>query len=78
MLPEEKESYISQMEKPLPKNIKVAFSTKSPVGGRVDAEAVKAVEKTAQYLDKLGFDVEEKEPPVNGKKVANSYFMICI
>ena len=77
-LPEEKESYISQMEKPLPKNIKVAFSTKSPVGGRVDAEAVKAVEKTAQYLDKLGFDVEEKEPPVNGKKVANSYFMMYL
>lgn len=77
-IPDDPEPYVQQFEIPLPKDIKIAFTTKSPVDGAVHPEAVKAVEKTAEYLDTLGFTVKEKDAPVDGEMVANSYFTLYL
>lgn len=77
-IPNDPESYVNQLEKPLPKETRIAFTTKSPVGGQVHPEAAKAVVKTAEYLEELGFIVEEKEAPVDGHVVANSYLTLYL
>lgn len=77
-IPDDPESAVSQLENPLPKEMKIAFTTKSPVGGKIHPEAIKAVEKTVEYLDQLGFTVEEKEAPTDGQIVANSYLTLYL
>jgi len=72
------DSYLSQLEKPLPKNLKVAFSVKSPIGAKVHPECASAVEKAAAYLEKMGFIVEGKEAPMDGNKIASSYLMLYL
>lgn len=57
-----------------PGKLKIAFSTESPVKMPVHAECVKAVTNTVKLLEDLGHHVEEKAPPVNGFKIAKSYF----
>ena len=56
--------------------LKIAFSTRSPIGTPVDPQCVEAVTKTAAYLDSLGHFVEEKEAPVDGDKIAQSYMTL--
>lgn len=41
---------------------RIGFTTKSPMGGAVDAECVAGVLKTAKLLESLGHDVFEAEP----------------
>lgn len=73
-VPNDRSSYLSQLDKPLSKEVKIAFSVKSPLGTEVHPECRQAVVKTAKFLEELGFIVEEKEAPVDGIKLANSYF----
>lgn len=56
-----------------PKPLKIAFSTRSPLGTSVHAEAIKAVEKTAKLLTSLGHFVEEAEPDIDGLEAAHSF-----
>lgn len=56
---------------PLP--LRMAFSTASPVGGRVDPECVAAVENAAALLGDLGHRVEERTPDYDGMTLARSY-----
>jgi len=56
-----------------PGRLKIAFNTRSPMGTPVHPEYVKATMETALWLQKLGHDVEEIEPPIDGKALGMSY-----
>jgi amidase len=72
-IPEFNGSYLELVEKPLGRGIKVAFSCESPIGTIVHPECKEAVLKTVNLLEGMGFQIEEKMPAINGKKLAESY-----
>jgi amidase len=59
-----------------PKPLKIAFSTRSPLGTPVDAEAIKAVENTTKLLQSLGHHVEEAEPDLDGLEASYSFLTL--
>ncbi|MDE2421578.1 MAG: amidase [Gammaproteobacteria bacterium] len=59
-----------------PKPLRIAFSTRSPIGTPVDPEAIKAVEKTVKLLESLGHHVEEAEPEIDGLEAAQNFLAI--
>lgn len=67
------ESYLDYVDKPLDKQIRIAFSMKSPIGTEVHPECQKAVMNTVRLLESMGYEVEEKEPNIDGRKLAYSY-----
>lgn len=69
-------SYLEKLQQPLKKSLRIAFSTKSPIGTEVHPDCVEAVIKTVKYLESAGYIVEELDAPVNGKKIANSYLSL--
>ena len=68
--------YLQEIEKD-PGSLKIAFMATSPIGTLVHQECVKAVEEAAKLLESLGHKVEEAQPDVDGKAVANSYLTMC-
>ena len=54
--------------------MKIAFSTRSPLGTPVNGEIVEATLKTAHLLEKLGHRLEERTPEIDGLALARSYF----
>ncbi|NMD42102.1 MAG: amidase [Firmicutes bacterium] len=56
--------------------LKIAFSTRSPLGTAVHPECVEAVTRAAGYLSSLGHFVEEKEAPVDGEAIGRSYMTL--
>ncbi|HUE95466.1 MAG TPA: amidase [Longimicrobiaceae bacterium] len=56
-----------------PGRLRVAFTSRSPIGTPVDPESARAVRKTARLLEELGHAVEEHEPPIDGMEVARAY-----
>ncbi len=56
--------------------LKIAFCLRSPIGTEVHRECREAVLKAAQLLESLGHHVEEKEAPVDGSKIAQSYMTL--
>jgi amidase len=56
--------------------LRIAFSTASPLGTAVDAEAAAAVQAAARRLAALGHHVEEAAPPVDGHAVAACYLKL--
>ncbi len=67
------ESYLGCLEKPLPKTMKIAYTTASPLGTDVHPDCREAVLRTAAILEDLGYRTEEAEPDIDGKKLAQSY-----
>ena len=59
-----------------PGKLKIAYSTRSPIGSEVDPEAVKAVESAAKLLESLGHQVEEGEPAINGLQLAHDFIVM--
>jgi amidase len=57
-----------------PGRLRIAFNTRSPLGTPVHPEYVKAVLETAILLHRLGHDVEEAEPDIDGMALARSFF----
>ena len=57
-----------------PGALKIAFSTRSPLGTPVNREIVENTLKTARLLEKMGHSVEEKTPDIDGLTLALSYF----
>lgn len=66
-------SYLQQLQTIAEKPYTIAFSTKSPLGTEVHRECQEAVLKTVKLLESLGHHVEEKDAPVDGRKLAKSY-----
>ena len=58
-------------------SLRIAFSTNSPIGTPVHPECREAVIKAARLLESLGHQVEEREAPVNGKRIAQCYMIMC-
>ncbi len=56
-----------------PGKLVIGFTTRSPIGGAVDAESVKAVENAATLLQSLGHEVVEAEPDINGERLARDF-----
>lgn len=69
------ESYVEQIGAKT-ESLRVAFSTKSPIGTKVDTDCVAAVEHTARLLEELGHRVEEAEPEINGSRLAQAF--LCL
>ncbi len=63
--------------KSLSKNMKIAYSTKSPVGTPVTADAEAAVQEAVTFLKEQGFQVEEAEPEIDGIKLMENYYTIA-
>ncbi len=67
--------YLQEVGAP-PGQLRIGFSTRSPVDGSVDAACVQAVEGTARVLEELGHHVEEAEPRVDGLELARCYMRL--
>ncbi|SEO92758.1 amidase [Aquisalimonas asiatica] len=59
-----------------PGRLRIAFSTRSPLGAAVDPACRDAVEKTARQLEALGHTVEEAEPAIDGMALARCYLTL--
>ncbi|MBS4197768.1 amidase [Lederbergia citri] len=69
-------SYLTASETPISSPLKIAFTTNSPIGTKVDHECKEAVHKTMKLLESMGHHIIEKEAPIDGKKLASSYMML--
>lgn len=69
------EPFVAALRRPLAR-LRIAFSTASPLGTEVDAEAAAAVRAAARRLAALGHHVEEAAPPVDGHAVAACYLKL--
>lgn len=69
-------SFLKASQTPIRRPLKIAFTTKSPIGTTVHDECKEAVHKCVKLLESMGHKVEEKEAPVDGKRLANSYFLL--
>lgn len=56
-----------------PGRLRIGFSSASPIGTDVHPEAVAAVRHAAALLAKLGHEVEEAAPQIDGAALARSY-----
>lgn len=56
-----------------PGRLRIAFSTRSPIGTSVDAEAIRAVEQAARLLESLGHDVLEAEPHLDMERMTTDW-----
>ena len=59
-----------------PGKLRIAFSTRSPMGAPIDPELVEAVNETARLLESLGHGVEEAEPDIDGLQLAKDFLGI--
>jgi len=65
--------YLDEIERE-PGKLRIAFNSQSPLGTVVHPDIVKATLETALMLQKLGHDVDEDVPEVDGRSLALSYF----
>lgn len=56
-----------------PKPLRIALSTSSPIGTRVDPENRAAAEDTARLLESMGHELVEMDAPVDGHELAKAY-----
>lgn len=73
-------SYLKSAQTP-PGKLRIAFSSRSPLGTRVSDDAVKAVERTVALLQSLGHEVEECAPDIDMRQMCldwlNVWFAQC-
>jgi len=69
-------SYLEAAQTPISSPLKIAFTTNSPIGTKVNDECMEAVHKTMKLLEDMGHHIIEKEAPINGKRLASSYMML--
>lgn len=70
------ESYYGCIQKPLGRKLRIAFSVTSPIGAEVHSECKEAVMRTVSLLESMGHHMEEKDAPVDGRKLAKSYMTL--
>ncbi len=59
---------------PPKKRLKIAYSAESPIGSKVNDEAVKSLDYTVEVLKSLGHEVVEDTVSIDGQKAIHSYF----
>jgi amidase len=67
--------YVESMRR-APGKLRIGFTTASPIGTEVHPEAVEAVRRTVELLRRLGHDVEEAAPDIDGSALATSFLHI--
>lgn len=72
-LPAVPDTPYAELARRTPPRLRIGFTTRSPLGTPVDAEAVTAVEQAAALLDKLGHDVEPADPGIDGVALARDF-----
>lgn len=71
-IPAPSETYATSMLRD-PGKLRIGFTTQSPIGTAVHAEAVAAVHDAVALLRALGHDVEEQGPVIDGNALSVSY-----
>jgi amidase len=56
-----------------PGRLRIAFSTRSPIGGEVHPDVIAALERSARMLEQLGHHVEEATPAIDGIAMARDF-----
>ncbi|MBP1970450.1 amidase [Virgibacillus natechei] len=69
-------SYKTAMKDSFERPLRIAFSTKSPVGTPVSEDAKTAVKNTVRWLEREGHIVEEKENGVDGIQLMKDYYLM--
>ncbi|MEN2768103.1 amidase [Ornithinibacillus xuwenensis] len=69
-------SFQEEMKKPFERPLRIAFTTKSPVGTPVSEDAIKAVEQVVSWLEEQGHHVEEKDNGVDGIQLMRNYYLM--
>ncbi|MBS4209392.1 amidase [Bacillus sp. FJAT-50079] len=69
-------SSLDVLHRPFKKQLRIAFTTKSPVDTPVSEEAKGAVEKVVRWLEQEGHIVEEQANDVNGVQLMKDYFLM--
>lgn len=69
-------SFQEEMKKPFGKSLRIAYTTKSPVGTPVSEDAKRAVMQVVSWLEQEGHHVEEKENDVDGIELMRQYYMM--
>ena len=59
-----------------PGKLKIAFTGRPLLGGRVEPEVLEGLEETRQLLESLGHEVVEAAPPVNGEEFSLAFIAI--
>ncbi|MEM1116590.1 MAG: amidase [Bacteroidota bacterium] len=59
-----------------PGRLRIGFTATSPLGTPVDPACVRAVTEAAALLERLGHDVEEAAPEVDGRAIARGYLTL--
>lgn len=67
--------FADQIKTP-PGKLKIGYSAHSAITDSPDADAVRALESTAQLLTELGHEVEEVDPPYDDKALAADFLTI--
>ena len=66
------EHYLQAIQK-APKQLRIGFSTTSPIGTKVSPDAVNAIQNTVKLLQALGHVVEEATPQIDGMALAKDF-----
>lgn len=59
-----------------PRELTIAYSTKSPVGTPVSSDAVQAVKDAVAFLQQQGYHVVEQTNPLDGPALMRSYYQM--
>lgn len=68
--------YTEEIRREFNQSLRIAYTTKSPVGTPVSEDAKKAVLKTVKWLEEQGHHVEERENGVDGIQLMKNYFLM--
>lgn len=69
-------NYLECVTQGTTRKLKIAFCLRSPIGTEIHRECREAVIKAAKLLESQGHFVDEKEAPVDGNKIAQSYMTL--
>lgn len=70
--PEPKRPYLQEVGAD-PGHLRIAFTTKTPLGNPLHPDCIAAVEDAAKLCQELGHEVEEAAPAVNGEELVQTF-----
>ncbi len=72
IIPPPEAPYLNEIEQS-PGRLRIAYSTQSFIDTEVHTECIQAVEHTLRLLERLGHNIEEAKPDVDGQALAKSF-----
>lgn len=68
--------YVDILPEPFARPLKIAYTTRSPVGTPVSSDAENAVQKTVEWLEGEGHTVVEKDNGIDGERLMRNYYLM--